>query len=550
MQLRLPAYCLILLCLGCHARKKADLIVHHAVIYTVDEHFSRAQAVAVRNGRIAALGSNEEILSAYNAPEVLDAGGKFIYPGFIDAHAHFLGYGLSLLQVNLTGTRSWQEVMERIQAFTAGRQLSTNDWILGRGWDQNDWPEKSFPDRAQLDSLFPNTPVLLGRVDGHAAIANGAALAAAGIRPGQTLTGGLVEVKNGRLTGILIDNAVRLVQGKVPLPSPAQLQKALQSAAARCFAAGLTTVADCGLMKDEVLFIDSLQQQQQLKMRLYVLLSDTAVNYDYFLPKGPYRTDYINVAGFKCYADGALGSRGACLLQDYADMPGWKGFLLRDSSHFARRAAQLIDTRFQLCTHAIGDSANRQVLRIYAGVLKGQNNRRWRIEHAQVVNPADVAMFGRYSIIPSVQPTHATSDMYWAGNRLGPERIRHAYIYQQLLAQNGWLPLGTDFPVEDISPLKTFLAAVARTDTSGYPAGGFQAENALTRQQALQGMTIWAARGCMEEDSRGSLEPGKLADMVMLDQDLLEAPLQQVLQARTLATFSGGEKVYEADAAK
>jgi len=547
MQQRLTFCLLAILCWSCNTRRQADLIIHHAVIYTVNEQFSQAQAIAVKDGKIIALGTDREILDQYTAADIRDAGGHFIYPGFIDAHTHFLGYSIGLQQVELVGTKSWGEVIQRVQAFTAAnRHAQTTDWILGRGWDQNDWEDKTFPDKARLDSLFPNTPVLLGRVDGHAAIANQAALNAAGIKAGQTLTGGVIEVKNGRLTGILIDNAVRLVQGKVPPPSASILQKALQRGAANCFAAGLTMVADCGLMKEDVLFIDSLQQQQQLKMRIYVLLSDSSVNYDYYLPKGPYRTDRLHVGGFKCYADGALGSRGACLLQDYTDKPGWKGFLLRDSSYFAARAAQLINTKFQLCTHAIGDSTNREILRIYASVLKGKNDRRWRIEHAQVVNPADMHLFGQYSIIPSVQPTHATSDMYWAGARLGPERIKHAYPYQELLKQNGWLPLGTDFPVEDINPLKTFLAAVARTDTSGYPTGGFQPENALSRKEALQGMTIWAAKGCLEEDSRGSLEPGKLADLVILDQDLLQVPMQQLMKTRVLSTYSGGEQVYKA----
>lgn len=539
------------LCWSCNSRQQVDLIIHHAVIYTVDSQFTQAQALAVHDGKIIALGSDQEILDKYTAAEIQDAGGHYIYPGFIDAHAHFLQYGMGLQQVELVGTQSWDEVIQRVQSFvSANPAQQATDWILGRGWDQNDWQDKSFPDKSRLDSLFPHTPVLLGRIDGHAAIANQAALDAAGLKAGQTLTGGLIEVKNGRLTGILVDNAVRLVQRMIPQPSAALLQKALQGAAAGCFAAGLTTVAECGIMKDEVLFIDSLQQQKLLKMRLYVMLTDSAVNYEHFLPKGPYRTDHLNVGGFKCYADGALGSRGACLLQDYADRQGWKGFLLRDSSYFAGRAAQLINTKFQLCTHAIGDSANRQVLRIYASVLKGKNDRRWRIEHAQVVNPADIAYFGQYNIVPSVQPTHATSDMYWAGARLGPERIRHAYSYQDLLKQNGWIPLGTDFPVEDINPLKTFLAAVARTDTTGYPAGGFQPENALSRREALQGMTIWAAKACLEEESRGSLEPGKLADMVLLDKDLMQVPMPQLMKTRVLATFSGGEQVYRAGVAK
>lgn len=546
----LPVCCMALLCWSCSSKKQADLIIHHAKIYTVDAHFSQAQAMAIHHGKIVAIGDEQEILEKYTAPQVQDAGGHFIYPGFIDAHAHFVGYGFSLQQVNLVGAQSWREVIDRVKTFTAAHPPAATQWVLGRGWDQNDWPEKTFPDKTVLDSLFPHTPVLLGRVDGHAAIANQAALDAAGVHAGQTLTGGVIETKNGKLTGILIDNAVRVVFGKVPQATTTLLQKALQDAAASCFAAGLTTIADCGIMKNEALMIDSLQQQQLLKMRLYVLLTDSTENYDYFLPKGPYRTDHINIAGFKCYADGALGSRGACLLQDYTDKPGWKGFLLKDSSYFAMRAAQLINTKFQLCTHAIGDSANREILRIYGHVLKGKNDRRWRIEHAQVVSPEDVPLFGQYSIIPSVQPTHATSDMYWAGARLGPERLKTAYIYQQLLQQNGWMPLGTDFPVEDINPLKTFLAAVARVDANNYPPGGFQKENALTRQQALQGMTIWAAKGCFEEDTRGSLEPGKLADLVILDHDLMETPLDSVLKTKVLATFSGGEQVYKADGIK
>ncbi|HEU4551748.1 MAG TPA: amidohydrolase [Chitinophaga sp.] len=550
MKLLMPVCCIALFCWSCSSKKQADLIIHHAVIYTVDAHFSRAQAMAVRGGKIVAVGDDKTILDNYTASRIEDAAGHFIYPGFIDAHAHFVEYGLSLQQADLTGTQSWREVIDRVKAFTGSHPPAAGQWVLGRGWDQNDWPQKSFPDKTLLDSLFPHTPVLLGRVDGHAAIANQAALDAAGVHTGQTLGGGVIETRQGKLTGILIDNAVGLVQDKVPQPTIAYVQKALQEAAANCFAAGLTTIADCGIMKDAALLIDSLQQKQLLKMRLYVLLTDSAVNYDYFLPKGPYRTDHINIAGFKCYADGALGSRGACLLQDYADKPGWRGFLLHDSSHFAMRAAQLANTRFQLCTHAIGDSANRVILRIYGNVLKGKNDRRWRIEHAQVVAPADIPLFGQYSIIPSVQPTHATSDMYWAGARLGPERIHHAYANQQLLQQNGWMPLGTDFPVEDINPLKTFLAAVARTDASGYPPGGFQKENALTRQQALQGMTIWAAKGCFEEKSRGSLEAGKLADFVILDHDLMGVPFNALLNTRVLATFSGGEKVYKAGGVK
>ncbi|HLZ17804.1 MAG TPA: amidohydrolase family protein, partial [Cyclobacteriaceae bacterium] len=282
----------------------------------------------------------------------------------------------------------------------------------------------------------------------------------------------------------------------------------------------------------------------KLKMRLYVLLTDNKANLDHYLPSGPYKTDRLYVKGVKAYADGALGSRGACLLQPYTDRPGWQGFLLSNLAHYDSLAARLAGTDFQLCTHAIGDSGNRMILTVYNKYLKGRNDKRWRIEHAQVVNEQDFDLFGKASVIPSVQPTHATSDMYWAGDRLGKDRLKGAYAYRQLLRQNGWLALGTDCPVEDISPFKTFLAAVFRTDASGYPAGGFQPENALSREEAIRGMTIWAAKADCLEKEVGSIEPGKKADFVMLDKDLMEVPRDSVLQIKVVSTYSGGVKVH------
>jgi hypothetical protein len=279
-------------------------------------------------------------------------------------------------------------------------------------------------------------------------------------------------------------------------------------------------------------------------MRLYVMLRDRKDILDYYLPRGPYKTDLLYVKGVKAYADGALGSRGACLLADYTDRPGWKGFLLSDPAHYDSLAARLIGTDWQLCTHAIGDSGNRMILRVYNKYLKGKNDKRWRVEHAQVIAPEDFALFGKASIIPSVQPTHATSDMYWAGERLGAARMKGAYAYKQLLQENGWLPLGTDFPVEDISPFKTFLAAVFRVDAKGYPAGGFQPENALDREETIRGMTIWAARADCLEKEIGSLEAGKRADFVILDQDLMTVPAAGVLQVKPVATYASGVKMF------
>ncbi|HEU4473120.1 MAG TPA: amidohydrolase, partial [Flavisolibacter sp.] len=473
---------------SCNGQAKADLLLFNARIYTVDSNFTITESMVISDGKIVETGKTEDLRKKYKTDKELDAGGQYVYPGLIDAHAHFYRYGLGLQTADLVGTASWEEIIERLLSF--GKD-NPDGWLTGRGWDQNDWAVKNFPTKEKLDQLFPARPVLLTRIDGHAAIANQKALDLAGIRPGMTITGGTVETIDGKLTGILIDNAIDLVSSRLPLPTPAQAARALEQGQQRCFAVGLTTVDDCGIDYREALFIDSLQKAGSLKMRIYAMLSDAPQNFDYLFKNGKIKTDRLNIRSFKVYADGALGSRGACLLEPYADRPGWKGFLLSSLSHFDSVAAAIAAKDMQMCTHAIGDSGNRAVLNIYAKHLGGKNDRRWRIEHAQVVNSSDFHLFGAYSIIPSVQPTHATSDMYWAEARLGPVRVKGAYAYKQLMEQNGWVPLGTDFPVEDISPFKTFYASVFRTDAASFPAGGFQPENALSREQALRGMTIW-----------------------------------------------------------
>jgi predicted amidohydrolase YtcJ len=531
--------------IGCTHKEKADLLVYNATVYTIDSAFTTAEALVITNGKIVATGTSKELKERYNAEELVNAGGKFIYPGFIDAHAHFVGYGKSLQTVNLVGTASWKEVTDRVIDFTGKQTIQKGDWISGRGWDQNDWKIKRFPDKQMLDQLFPANPVILSRIDGHAAVANQQALDIAGIKANDKIAGGEIETKNGVLTGILIDNAVHLVSRKIPEYSPARLKKALLEAQQNCFAVGLTTVDDCGIDFEQVLFIDSLQKKDELLLRIYAMLSDSLKNFDFAFSTGKIKTDRLNVRAFKVYADGALGSRGACLLEPYHDKPGWSGFLLSPPQHFDSVANILLQQGFQMCTHAIGDSGNRAVLSVYEKYLPGKNDLRWRIEHAQVINENDFIRFANHSIIPSVQPTHATSDMYWAGDRLGSERVKGAYAYKQLMEQNGWLPLGTDFPVEDISPLKTFYAAVIRKDVKGWPANGYQADNALTRQQALRGMTIWAARSNFEENEKGSLEPGKMADFVIVDKDLLREIPEKLLEIKVLKTYIDGKKVYE-----
>ena len=527
--------------LSCSQKEKVDLLVFNATIYTVDSVFSTAEAMIVNSGKIVATGKKDELEKKYDAKEKLDAGGKFIYPGFIDAHAHFVGYGNSLQTVNLVDTKSWDEVIERTKTFAVENK---NGWLLGRGWDQNDWNMKEFPTNEKLNELFPDRPVLLTRIDGHAAIANQKALELAGVKAGDKLTGGEVEVKNSKLTGILIDNATGLVSKKIPAQTKEQFIEALQDAEKNCFAVGLTTIDDCGLSAEAVERIKAMQASGKLKMRLYVMLSDNKSNYDYLEKTGIIKTDKLNVRSIKVYADGALGSRGACLLQPYADKPGWFGFLLSSRAHFDSVANYISQKGWQMCTHAIGDSGNRTILNIYAKYLKGKNDLRWRIEHSQVVNKNDFKLFGDNSIIPSVQPTHATSDMYWAGDRIGTERVKSAYAFKDLMNQNGWIPLGTDFPVEDISPFKTFYAAVIRKDAKGWPDGGYQIENALTREQTLRGMTIWAAKANFEENEKGSLEKGKFADFIILDKDIMKADEKELLNIKVVNTFLGGEKVY------
>jgi predicted amidohydrolase YtcJ len=522
--------------------QKADLIVYNAKVYTVNDKFDTVQAFAVRAGKIIKLGTNEQIRKGFSATEEVNAQGKTVFPGFIDAHAHFYGYGESLQTADLSGTNSWEEVCERLSDFA---KTHPKGWLIGRGWDQNDWDNKEFPDKSQLDKLFPNRPVILTRIDGHAAVANQQALKAAGIKSSYNLTGGEIVAKNGKPTGLLIDNAVDLVSSKIPAINAAQAEKILLDAQEKCFAAGLTTIDDCGVDAGLVGLIEKLQASNALKMRLYLMLSDKESNYSYLFKRGAIKTDRLNVRSFKVYADGALGSRGACLLHPYHDMPNKTGFLLSNPEHFEAVAEKIAKHDFQMCTHAIGDSANRTILKIYNKVLGGKNDKRWRIEHAQVVAPEDFDLFGKANVVPSVQPTHATSDMYWAGDRLGAERLKGAYAYQQLLQQNGWIPLGTDFPVENINPILTFYAASIRKDAKNYPASGFQMENALSKEQALRGMTIWAAKANFEEHEKGSLEEGKFADFIILDQDIMTSPATSILNTQVLKTYINGEKVYE-----
>jgi predicted amidohydrolase YtcJ len=533
---------------GCTFQSEpADLILHNAVVLTmtgVGEDVGVEQAVAIRDGLVVGVGKEREILNKFRTPRKLDLRGHVVMPGLIDAHAHLLGYAEGLTQVDLVGTSSWDEVVSRVAAFG---QTSNLPFLTGRGWDQNDWSTPDWPTRAALDSLFPDRPVFLTRIDGHAGIANGAALQAAGITSASFFDGGEVVLDaSGAPTGVLIDAAMAPLEAAIPPLDDATRRAALQEAESNLFASGITAVVDAGLGVGDLAFLEDAYAAEELRIRLWAWAADTPESHAHWLERGPIRQDRFTVEGFKFYLDGALGSRGAVLLAPYSDRPEWSGLQLESDLDALRgRFEALRDAGFQVATHAIGDSANRVALQLYEQVLGGMNDRRWRIEHAQVVAKTDIPRFAANGIIPSVQPTHATSDMYWAGMRLGRNRLARAYAYKDLQGALGLLALGTDFPVEDIDPRKTFYAAVARRDAQGEPKAGFQIDQALKPADALRGMTVWAALASFQSDSLGTIEPGKWADLTVVDRNWLTVEPSEVLRSEVVATVVAGDLVYQ-----
>lgn len=535
--MKILAFILAIVLSGCELLKEeVDLVIINAKIYTVDKSFSKAEAFAVKKGKFVAVGSSEEIRKTYTADQIVDADGRTITPGLIDAHCHFYGLGLSQQIVDLVGTKSYAAVLERVQEF---QKENPKKFIRGRGWDQNDWEVKEFPTRKELDVLFPDTPVALERIDGHAYLVNQAALDLAGIDWSTKVEGGEIVRAAIGISGILIDNPMRLIDSVIPPPSLNTQIQALKDAERICMNYGLTTVNDAGLDRSTIELIDSLQQNGELSIRVYAMISNTPENLDYYLYQGPVKTEKLNVRSVKVYGDGALGSRGAVLKESYSDKRGHHGAMVTPVAEIEDLARRIAISEYQMNTHAIGDSANAVVLRAYNKVLSGQKDRRWKIEHAQVIDSIDFDYF-KNGIIPSVQPTHATSDMYWVEERLGEERVKGAYAFKTLLRKAGILALGTDFPVEQVSPFLTFYAAITRQDIQEYPEGGFQQKDILTREEALRGMTIWAAYSNFEEDEKGSIEAGKFADFTIYNKDMMTVPVKEILTIMAEQTYVGG----------
>ena len=529
-----------ILLLSCSS-PEADLIIHNAVVYTVNKDFEKATAVVVKNGKFIAVGG-EDLVELYSAKSIVDLNGFPIYPGFIDAHCHFYNFGLLQQQLDLSGTKSFEEVIQRIAGYV---ESNPGVPVLGQGWDQNTWEIKEYPTKEILDQRFPNELIAVKRVDGHALLVNQKVLDLAGIDSSTEVDGGVVVRVDGALTGVLIDNAMDSVYQALPKPTIKQQEEALLVAQKICFQNGLTTVDDAGLDKEQLELIESMQKRNILDIRVYGMISNTPENLEYYLDKGPIKTERLNIRSVKVYADGALGSRGAALKKDYSDEKGNRGSFVTPVEEIEALAFILAKKGFQMNTHAIGDAANHEVLNAYKKALTIDPDPRWRIEHAQVVSEIDREFFGS-KILPSIQPTHATSDMFWADERLGEGRIKNAYAYKTLLDWSGRVALGTDFPVEHVSPLKTFYASVARTTEKQLPLGGFQIEDGLTRTEALKGMTIWAAYSNFEEEIKGSIEVGKMADMVILKEDIMEIDINTVTNIDVVATIVDGVIVYRA----
>jgi len=507
--------------------------------------------MAVRGGKVQFVGSTRAAMALRGAStRVIDLNGRTVIPGMVDAHGHVDNLGLALRTVDLTGTSSYDEVIARVAA--RAKTMQPGQWIIGRGWDQNDWGDTRFPTHEKLTAAVPNNPVYLTRVDGHAGLANASALKAANITA-QTRDpdGGHIErTANGSPAGVFIDNAQGLLRRVVPQPTRDEVKSEVQAAIAEAQKWGLTGVHDAGASSQVLDIYEELGKAGQLNFRMYAMISDDSTTLAKWFARGPLVGGYDNtlwIRSIKLYIDGALGSRGAALLDPYADMANTNGLLVSKPEHIGEVAARALKTGFQVNTHAIGDRGNRIVLDEYEKALKTTPvaDHRFRVEHAQIISPDDIPRFAELGVIPSMQASHQTSDMYWAGTRLGSTRLLGAYAWRSLLNNGSIIPNGSDFPVEQVNPLISFHAAFSRQDARDWPPNGWYPEQKMTRDEALRSITLWPAYAAFQESVMGSLSPGKLADFVVLDQDIMRVAPEQVLRTQVLATYVGGKAVYE-----
>ena len=530
----------------------ADLIVTNARVYTVDDARPVVEAFAVRGGRVAFIGDTRGALALRGSQtRVLDLSGRTVIAGMVDAHGHMSGLGSALSIVDLTGASTYDEIIARVVA--KAKTVAPGQWITGRGWDQNRWADTRFPTHDKLSAAVPNNPVYLTRVDGHAGLANKKAMDAAALSAAtRDPEGGHVErAADGTPSGVFVDNAKGLVERVVPPPSRDELKRQVINAIAEAQRWGLTGVHDAGASSDVLDIYEELGKAGQLNFRMYAMIGDDAAALERWFARGPQSGLYggtLWIRSVKLYIDGAMGSRGAVLLEPYSDDPGNTGLYISPPSHIQEVATRALKAGFQVNTHAIGDGGNRAVLDAYEAALAAvpTADHRFRIEHAQILHHADIPRFAKLGVIPSMQASHQTSDMYWIGSRLGVGRLTGAYPWRSLLNTGVAIPNGSDFPVEQVNPLISFHSAISRQDADNWPPGGWYPEQRMTRDEALKSMTIWPAYAAFQERELGSLTPGKYADFVVLDQDIMRVPVELILRTRVLSTWVAGRQVYEA----
>ncbi len=530
----------------------ADVLYTNGNIRLSADPGSHAEALAVEQGVIVGTGSTNDIRNRFSADRVIDLGGKYVLPGFVDAHAHLEGLGIALMTLDLAGTNSVQEIQSRVAddvAHSAGRS-----WVRGRGWDQNRWTSKVFPDRSMLDAVSSTVPMLLVRIDGHAVWVNSKVIALSGITrftpdpPG----GKILRDASGEPTGVFVDNAMDTIRALLPPPTREERMRAVKAAIAVCTRVGLVGVHDMGVDEDLIAIYRDLITEGNFPFRVYAAIDGAGRTWEQHRVSGP-ESDFgngrLSVRALKLYADGALGSRGAALIAPYSDDPGNRGITVTSSDGMRTIVQQAVEAGFQVCTHAIGDRANAMTLDVYESVIKASGKKgsdlRLRIEHAQVLDPADIPRFARLGVIPSMQPTHCTSDMPWVEERLGPVRCRTAYAWRSLLRTGVIIPAGSDFPVEAPNPLWGFYAAITRQDRSGQPDSGWHSEQCMMREEALRAFTLWPAVASFHEAQTGTLTRGKWADFVVLSQDIMHVSPAEILHTEILMTVVAGEVVFQ-----
>lgn len=527
---------------GCMKAKSADLVVHNAIIHTMDNNDQIAEAMAIKDGKIIEVGPERQILNKYSAEETIDAGGKEIYPGFTDAHGHLIPYADMKLGVDLYGSKSMEEILVKTEKYA---DKSNRKFIVGHGWDQSMWGNDILPTNEKLNELFPDIPVCLYRVDGHAILANQAALDKAKINEETEIYGGKVVLEAGKCTGLILDKAMDSMGTVIPPYSDKQRLEALYEIQDELLQYGVVAVHEAGIENRDLGLLKKLAMAPEWKLEVYGMLRNSKENRDFALKNGKVNWRNFYISSFKMFADGALGSRGAFLKQPYSDDPQSHGIQTTTIPEMNSLAEFCLKLDYQLNTHAIGDSSASILFNLYKRAFEVKKDHRWRIEHAQVIDPNDFSLFADYGVFPSIQPTHAISDKRWVENRLGKERMKGAYAYKSILKQTGILALGTDFPFDRINPFLTIFAATQRKDMENKPAEGFMMNEALTMNECIKGMTIWAAFASFREQNTGSLEKGKEASFVILDRPLNHG--QSFIENFANTTVIRGETVYSVE---